>query len=350
MARPGRELTEEVGKGRAMAERMGLWMARLIRGLGSLAILLLGTAGAPVALASLGGNPLPDELTWNALRHALSTSVDGMILVNLIAIVGWLAWLAFTLSVISELLALSSRQRIRIRLPGLDAPQRFAAGLLISVITMISVPHAMQADPDSGRQIAAVAAAPDPPAVIIEGAETLQPPALAAPRTKRVDQSRHHVVQAGDDLWSLAERYYGEGQDWRKIAAANPSVLTGGPDRLQVGWRLRIPDLDKETRASDRVITVRRGDTLSSIAERELGTPARWTDIFHLNRVQLSDPDEIAVGMRLMLPEPKNAARPKSTPHHQQQGRTENSLPQHERPAPHPLPTAAPAQPSASPA
>ena len=69
-----------------------------------------------------------------------------MILVGLITIVGWLAWLVFMLSVISELVAIVSEQR-RIRLPGLDAPQRFAAGLLISVITMISVPYAVQADP-----------------------------------------------------------------------------------------------------------------------------------------------------------------------------------------------------------
>jgi LysM repeat protein len=327
-------------------------MARLIRGLGSLAILLLGTAGVPIALGILGGNPLPDELTWNALRRALSTPVDGMILVRLITIVGWLAWLAFTLSVISELVTLISRQRIRIHLPGLDAPQRFAAGLLVSVITTISVPHAVQADPDVGRQIAAVAAAPDPPAaVIIDPAETLQPPALAAPRPKRVDHSKHHVVQAGDDLWSLAERYYGDGRDWRKIAAANPTVLTGGPDRLQVGWRLRIPDLDTDAETGDRVITVRRGDTLSSIAERELGTPARWKDIFHLNKAQLSDPDELAVGMRLVLPEQtKSAAKPKSKTHDQQQSRTEGSLPRHEPPASPPQPSASPAQRSAAPA
>jgi hypothetical protein len=328
----------------------GLLMARLIRGLGSLAILLLGTAGVPVALAILGGNPLPDELTWNVLRRTLSTSVDGMILVSLITIVGWLAWLAFTLSVISELVALFSRQRIRIRLPGLDAPQRFAAGLLISVITTISVPHAVQADPDSGHQVAAVAAAPDPPAVIIEPTKTLQPHALAAPRTKRADHARHHVVQAGDDLWSLAALYYGEGQDWRKIAAANPSVLTGGPDRLQVGWRLRIPDLDSDAPAGDRVITVRRGDTLTSIAERELGTSARWKEIFRVNRAQLSDPDELAVGMRLVLPELKPAARPESYPPHPQQDRTESPLPKHERPATPPLPSVLPPQPSASPA
>ncbi len=325
-------------------------MARLIRGLGSLAILLLGTAGAPVALAILGGDPLRGELTWNAMRRALSTPVDGVILVRLITMIGWLAWLAFTLSVISELLALISQQRIRIHLPGLDAPQRFAAGLLISVITMLSVPHAVQADPDSGGQIAAVAAAEDPSPVIIEPAEALQLPALAAPQTKRVDHAEHHVVQAGDDLWTLAERYYGDGRDWRKIAIANPTLLTGGPDRLQVGWRLRIPELDTKGHTGDRVITVRRGDTLSSIAERELGTSARWRDIFHVNRAQLSDPDELAVGMPLVVPEQtKPEAKPKSK-HDQQRRRTEGSLPKQERSATPAEPSPTPAQPSASPA
>ncbi len=326
-------------------------MARLIRGLGSLTVLLLGIAGVPVALVFLGGNPLPHELTWSALRSALITPVDGMILVGLITIVGWLAWLGFALSVISELVSLVSRQRIRIRFPGLDAPQRFAAGLLISVITMISVPHAVQADPHPGRPIAAAAAAPEPAAVIIEPTETLQTSAPAAPRTGRVDHAKHHVVQTGDDLWSLAERYYGDGRDWRKIAAANPTVLTGGPDRLQVGWRLRIPDLDQDLPAGDRVITVRRGDTLSSIAERELGSSARWDDIFQVNRAQLSDPDELAVGMRLVLPEQneKPAARARSKSHDQQR-RSEPSQPEHQRSASPAQPSVSPAQPSVSPA
>ena len=319
-------------------------MARLIRGLGSLAVLLLGTAGVPVALAFLGGNPLPDELTWSALRRTLFTPVDGMIVVGLITIVGWLAWLVFALSVISELVALVSRQRLRIRLPGLDAPQRFAAGLLISVVTMISVPHAVQADPHSGHQIAAAAAAPEPSAVIIEPTKTPPTPAPAAPRTGRVDHAAHHVVQAGDDLWSLAERYYGDGRDWRKIATANPTVLTGGPDRLQVGWRLRIPDLDHDLPGGGRMITVRRGDTLSSLSERELGSSARWTDIFRVNRALLSDPDQLAVGMRLVLPEPKK--KPTAEARSQardQQGQTETSQPEHRR-------RASPAQPSVPPA
>ena len=46
-------------------------MARLIRGLGSLAVLLLGLAGVPLALALLGGNPLPRRADLSAVRAAL---------------------------------------------------------------------------------------------------------------------------------------------------------------------------------------------------------------------------------------------------------------------------------------
>jgi hypothetical protein len=329
-------------------------MARLIRGVGSLAVLLLGSLGVPVALALLGGNPLPDELSWSAVQRALFTPVDGMILVGLITIVGWLAWLVFTLSVISELVAIVSQQRVRISLPGLEAPQRFAAGLLISVITMISVPYAVQADPHSDRHLAAARPAPEPVTLIIEPAQSAtQSPALAAPRTEQVDDRRHqHVVQPGDDLWSLAERYYGDGREWRKIAAANPKVLTGGPDRLQVGWRLRIPDLDKGmARDGQRVVTVRRGDTLSSIAEAELGAAARWTEIFHANRAQLRDPDELAVGMRLVLPKPEMSEARARLKAHDQHRRTEARPrdPQRTAPLPQPERPASPTEPSGPP-
>jgi len=156
-------------------------MARLIRGLGSLAVLLLGIAGVPLALAFLGGNPLPHELSWSAMREALFAPVDGVVLVGLITIIGWLAWLVFTLSVISELVALVSRQRVRIRLPGLEAPQRFAAGLLISVITMVSVPQAVQADRYPEQPVVTKIAPQEPGPLIVEPSEALTPQAAAAP-------------------------------------------------------------------------------------------------------------------------------------------------------------------------
>ena len=107
-------------------------------------------------------------------------------------------------------------------------------------------------------------------------------------------------MERGDDLWSLAERFYGEGRDWRKIAAANPDLLTGGPDRLEPGWRLLIPDVEQSP--SGRTVVVEPGDTLSSIAHRLWSDADRWPEVYEANRFQLDDPDELPVGLTLALP------------------------------------------------
>ncbi len=162
-------------------------MPRVIRGLGALTVLLLGTVGVPLALAALGGNPLPAGLTWSSVRDALVTPDDGTILVGLITAVGWIAWAVFAISVISELVALASRQRIQIRLPGLAGPQRLAAGLLISVITMATAPQLVQAQSPPATAVTvqptakAVPARPEAP----EPVAPCRSPAVRAKRTLR---------------------------------------------------------------------------------------------------------------------------------------------------------------------
>jgi len=51
------------------------------------------------------------------------------------------------------------------------------------------------------------------------------------------------------------------------------------------------------------VYEVVRGDTLSSIAERFYGDPARFRTIFEANRNQLADPDVIVPGQELRIPQ-----------------------------------------------
>ena len=59
----------------------------------------------------------------------------------------------------------------------------------------------------------------------------------------------------------------------------------------------RVPD------PAGRAYTVQVGDTLSGIAERELGDHRRYFDIYAANRDRLVDPDALKVGMVLRLPE-----------------------------------------------
>ena len=50
--------------------------------------------------------------------------------------------------------------------------------------------------------------------------------------------------------------------------------------------------------------TVKSGDTLSAIAKKLLGSANRYTEIFNANKDQLSDPDKIKVGQKLVIPTP----------------------------------------------
>jgi nucleoid-associated protein YgaU len=52
--------------------------------------------------------------------------------------------------------------------------------------------------------------------------------------------TRKYKVVAGDSLWRLAERFYGDGSLFTLIAAANHIA---DPDVIQAGSTLRIPEL-----------------------------------------------------------------------------------------------------------
>jgi len=49
-----------------------------------------------------------------------------------------------------------------------------------------------------------------------------------------------HVVQSGDTLSKLAQRYYGDASLYTKIFQANRDILSD-PNKIQVGQKLRIP-------------------------------------------------------------------------------------------------------------
>lgn len=49
---------------------------------------------------------------------------------------------------------------------------------------------------------------------------------------------RTYTIQRGDTLWSIAANQYGNGQKWRDIVNANPSLV---PERLAVGQTIRLP-------------------------------------------------------------------------------------------------------------
>ena len=113
----------------------------------------------------------------------------------------------------------------------------------------------------------------------------------AAPRT--------YKVKKGDTLSGIAQKQLGKAARWPELFVLNRAKIRHR-DRLTVGQVLTLPGTTP-IKPTPTLYKVKRGDTLSSIAERKLGDAARWRDIFTLNRDILTDPDEIIPGQELVL-------------------------------------------------
>ncbi len=127
---------------------------------------------------------------------------------------------------------------------------------------------------------------------------------------KATTRARTHVVAPEDNFSTLAERYYGSQSYAGLLVQANPNV---DPRRMKIGSRITIPPLDPvdagaPARSEAREIGISRyyvqeGDSLYAIADAKLGTGARWSEIYELNKAVIgADPSRLKVGVALTLP------------------------------------------------
>ncbi|MFA9478356.1 LysM peptidoglycan-binding domain-containing protein [Phycisphaerales bacterium AB-hyl4] len=131
----------------------------------------------------------------------------------------------------------------------------------------------------------------------------------------RSQQQREIEVGSGDTLSGLAARHLGSASRWRELLEANSDKLDSDT-ALRAGMTLKLPsgsaagsggssasrDSGRSSGGSSRQYTVRGGDSLTRIAQRELGDGERWRDIYDANRDQLPSPDSLRVGQTLRLP------------------------------------------------
>lgn len=142
--------------------------------------------------------------------------------------------------------------------------------------------------------------------VVIEPEISLEPEVIVERPTPRPPERIVHVVRSGETLQDISKQYFKTVRRWKQIADANRSVLPN-PDRLRSGIRLVIPDASVRTEdrrvrevVDARTYTVRPGDSLSSIAGRELGDPRRYPEIKRRNRL---NGDSLQPGQKLQLPD-----------------------------------------------
>ncbi|NBB84094.1 MAG: LysM peptidoglycan-binding domain-containing protein, partial [Alphaproteobacteria bacterium] len=176
---------------------------------------------------------------------------------------------------------------------------------------------------------------PDPPEPGVDRMYMVTDRRDDPPSSSRANPNdRYHHVERGETLSSIAQRYYGDSDYWRTIYEANPRDLIPAPERLGVGVRIVIPmrrddgpagaagpgagDADAEAstprvdssgptdrsgRSGARSYTIQRGDTLSELAQRLMGSAGKWHELYDMNRDRIDDPDVLQAGVTIVVPE-----------------------------------------------
>jgi len=97
----------------------------------------------------------------------------------------------------------------------------------------------------SSSQNSLVDVAPPPPQPVQTAVFTASPPVTSVydapppePATPATPSRRTYVVKRGDTLWGIAQRTYGDGRQYKRILAANPSIKG---DRLLAGQTIVLP-------------------------------------------------------------------------------------------------------------
>lgn len=105
-----------------------------------------------------------------------------------------------------------------------------------------------------------------------------------------------YTCRAGDTFDDLAVRYYGDVAKARLLKQNNEGVTD-----LSNGLQILVPVRD-DSGPSTTAHKVEDGENLWSIAKRFYGRGSRWTEIYQANRDLLKSPDSLKVGMTLRIP------------------------------------------------
>jgi nucleoid-associated protein YgaU len=110
---------------------------------------------------------------------------------------------------------------------------------------------------------------------------------------------RTYKVKKGDTLSGIAAKQLGKADRWPEIFVLNRAKIRHR-DRLTPGQVLTLPGATP-IKPRPELDKVRKGDTLSGIAAKKLGDANRWPEIARLNRDIVPDPDEILPGQVLVI-------------------------------------------------
>jgi nucleoid-associated protein YgaU len=98
----------------------------------------------------------------------------------------------------------------------------------------------------------------------------------------------------------LLDNVFGKNDDEKK--KADFSNVQGGASSTAPAPRPAAPADAPAAAPAARTYTVKAGDSLSKIAQREYGEASQWKKIYEANRDTIKNPDLIHPGQTLKLP------------------------------------------------
>lgn len=173
----------------------------------------------------------------------------------------------------------------------------------------------------------------------------VQPPVQERPQGPSLPVTSGKVqkrsVQEGETIYAIAQEIYGDGNMWSKLRdfnkgkiGANGSVREGVtltfppkdvllgkailPEQARPGatttppvpgatpapgqGRPAIAENPAPARPAGKTYTMQRGDVLSVVAQKTLGSARRWHELVEANKDVIDDPDNIPAGTVLKIP------------------------------------------------
>ena len=210
-------------------------VGRILKGLCALGLLAALAAGIPWALWHFIGWPLPHHVPSLAqLGHALDQrGIPDQALIDALAAVVWVTWAVLVASIAVEVpAALAGRRAPRLPLAGIFQPVtgRLVAAVIVATLSFAPRPAQVTALGSLGGGLSTLSGRQPVATLVLTGAtqplSATSKPATTAlattgDATASTNLSRTYVVQRGDTLWGIAERQLGDPLDWSEIYQLN---------------------------------------------------------------------------------------------------------------------------------
>ncbi|WP_353080805.1 LysM peptidoglycan-binding domain-containing protein [Tessaracoccus lapidicaptus] len=209
---------------------------------------LVGLAAFVALVALLVGLPAvllalgwgPTPSGLDGWLAALTSPDDGHLTVLILKSAAWVVWGLLAVTILTETIA-ALRGLEAPKLPGLQWSQAPARRLVTAALLLfIAVPAA---------GIETASAVPDSPSPVATAtavvasppSSSVGTPSRAVALVKTAPARVTHTVKRGETLWSIAEHHLGSGTRYPEILKLNNDLLRGKPQFLRPGWVLTLP-------------------------------------------------------------------------------------------------------------